>query len=76
MHTACEESKALRLERAVGRRSYNFDYGGPLTETVLRGDVGYRFGGFDRDADNLKAEGNVQAQTLIHESYRKGWEIT
>ena len=55
--------------------SCNFDYSGPLTETVLLGNVAYRAGGFDWDAANLKAKGNDKAQELIREPYRRGWEI-
>lgn len=66
------------IEACKGGRpaSCNFDYGGPLTETVLLGNVAYRAGGFDWDADNLKAEGNEQAQALVRGSYRKGWEVS
>jgi hypothetical protein len=54
----------------------NFDYSGPMAETVLLGNVAYRAGGgFDWDSKNLKAVGNDKAQALIKEEYRKGWEI-
>jgi predicted dehydrogenase len=52
-----------------------FDYSGPLAETVLLGNVAYRSGGFDWDAENLRTGGNAKAQQRIQESYRKGWEI-
>jgi hypothetical protein len=53
----------------------NFDYSGPLAETVLLGNVAYRAGGFDWDSQALKTGGNDKAQALIRESYREGWEI-
>ena len=54
----------------------NFDYTGPMAETVLLGNVAYRAGGgFDWDSKALKAGGNDKAQALIREEYRKGWEI-
>lgn len=53
----------------------NFDYSGPLAETVLLGNVAYRAGGFDWDAASLKTGDNAAAQALIKESYRPGWEI-
>lgn len=54
----------------------NFDYSGPMTETVLLANVAYRAGGgFDWDSKNLKAVGNPNAQALIKEECRKGWEI-
>ena len=53
----------------------NFDYSGPLAETVLLGNVAYRAGGFKWDAKTLRAGTNAKAQMLIKESYRKGWEV-
>ncbi|HBN77395.1 MAG TPA: NADH-dependent dehydrogenase, partial [Planctomycetaceae bacterium] len=55
--------------------SCNFDYSGPLSETVMLGNVAYRSGGFAWDAKSLKTIGNDQAQKLIREPFRKGWEI-
>lgn len=56
----------------------NFDYSGPLTETVLLGCVAYRAGKpLEWDAANLKVTNNVPgADELIHPPYRKGWELT
>ena len=51
------------------------NYSGALAETVLLGNVAYRAGGFDWDSTNLKTTGNAQAQSLIKEQYRPGWEI-
>ena len=54
----------------------NFDYSGPMTETVLLANTAYRAGGgFDWDSRNLKTGTNSKAQALIREEYRKGWEI-
>ena len=55
----------------------NFDYSGPLAETVILANTSYRAGGgFDWDATNLKASGNDQAARYIREEYRKGWEFS
>ncbi|MSR32187.1 MAG: Gfo/Idh/MocA family oxidoreductase [Gemmataceae bacterium] len=54
----------------------NFDYSGPMTETVLLGNVAYRAGGFAWDSANLQCQGNPKAQALIQRQYRKGWEIS
>lgn len=51
------------------------DYSGALAETVLLGNVAYRAGGFDWDYQALSTGDNKQAQTLIKETYRPGWEI-
>jgi predicted dehydrogenase len=54
----------------------NFDYSGPLAETVLLGNVAYRAGGFDWDAENLKPVGNAAAEPLIREAFREGWTMS
>lgn len=53
----------------------HFDYSGPLAETVLLGNVAYRSGGFKWNPNELTTLGNQEAQRLIQEPYRKGWEI-
>ena len=46
-----------------------------IAEAVLLGNLAYRAGGFDWNAQTLETGGNTSAQGLIRESYRKGWEI-
>jgi predicted dehydrogenase len=58
-----------------GGATCNFDYAGPLAETVLLGNVAYRTGGFDWNAQTLETGDNRGAKALIREAYRKGWEI-
>lgn len=55
----------------------NFDYSGPMTETVLLGNLAYRAGGqaFDWDAENLLVADNERAQMMIKDRYRKGWRV-
>ncbi len=55
----------------------NFDYAVPMTETVLLGTVAMRLPGetLKWDAKAGKFVGSDAANALIHESYRKGWEI-
>jgi len=54
----------------------NFEYGGPLTETVLLGNLAYRLGeGFEWDAENLKAKGKPKADELIRPPFRDGWKV-
>ena len=53
----------------------NFDYSGPLSETVLLANTAYRAGGgFDWDAKALST-GNAAANALIRTEYRKGWDV-
>ena len=54
----------------------NFDYSGPLSETVLLANTAYQAGGeFEWDSASLTAKGNEKAQSLIRTEYRKGWEV-
>jgi hypothetical protein len=56
--------------------SCNFDYSGPMTETVLLANVAYRAGsGFDWDAQSLTPQGNPSAEKFIRSEFRKGWEV-
>lgn len=53
----------------------NFDYTGPMSESVLLGNVAYRAGGFDWDAAALTTGDNSKAQSLIRTPYRQGWKV-
>lgn len=53
----------------------NFDYSGPMAETVLLGNVAFRTGGFSWDPKGLSTGDNAAAQKLIRDSYRPGWEV-
>lgn len=57
------------------RASCDFAYSGPLTETVLLGNVAYRGGSFDWDHVNLKTGGNPKAEAYLRSHFRKGWEV-
>ncbi|CAN5451595.1 Gfo/Idh/MocA family oxidoreductase [soil metagenome] len=55
----------------------NFDYTGPMSETVLLANVAFRAGGkaFEWDATTMTAKGNDAVAPLLKEEFRKGWEI-
>ncbi len=56
--------------------SCNFDYSGPMSETVLLANVAYRAAeGFAWNADKLETTGSANAQKFIRSEFRKGWEI-
>jgi hypothetical protein len=53
-----------------------FDYSGPLSETVLLGNVAYRTGKrLAWDAATLESAGCPEAAALIRKQYRPGWEV-
>ena len=52
----------------------NFDFAGPLTETVLLGNIALRLGKkLAWDAKRLRVPGCPEADPLIRRAYRKGW---
>jgi hypothetical protein len=57
--------------------SSNFtDYGGPLSECVLLGNLAIRAGKkIDWDGKNLKARGAPDVDQYIRREYRKGWDL-
>ncbi len=65
----------LRACRGEGPATCHFDYSGPLAEAGLLGNVAYRVGGFDWQAETVTPVGNAAAKPLIREAYRSGWEI-
>ena len=64
------------LSNDPSKAQCNFDYGGPLSETVLLGTVAYRVGKtLEWDAKNLRATNAPEAQKYLRREYRKGWEL-
>jgi len=54
----------------------NFDYSGPLTETILLGNVAARAGQkLLWDGPNLKVTNVSQANRYLRREYRKGWSL-
>jgi predicted dehydrogenase len=55
----------------------NFDYAGPMTETVLLGVLSMRSPGNRLlwDAANLKVTNNSEVNQYIHTEYRTGWSL-
>jgi predicted dehydrogenase len=59
-----------------GQTSCPFSYSGPLTETVLLGNVAYRTGKtIEWDSEQLKATNVPEADRLIRREYRSGWSV-
>jgi len=60
-----------------GKPAANFDYAGPLTESVLLGSVASRFPKTTLawDTAELKFTNTAEANRFVRRSYRKGWEV-
>ena len=60
------------------RCSANFDYAGPLTESVLIGNVAARFPGetLEFDGKTLSFPKRREANEFLTRSYRKGWAMS
>lgn len=58
----------------------NFDYSGPLTETMLMGNVAVRVADENKilkwDRENGKFTNSERANDLLHMEYRKGWDLS
>jgi predicted dehydrogenase len=59
------------------KTSANFDYAGPLTETVLLGNVAAHFPGetLELDAARLRFPRKPEADAMLARSYRKNWRL-
>ena len=54
----------------------NFDYSGPMTETVLLGNIALRTGEKLRwDSSNMKVTNVPEANNYISREYRQGWSL-
>ncbi len=75
-----DHDKAQHLEwiaacKGEGKALANFDYAGPMVESVLLGNVALRAGQRIKwDAKKLKVTNVREANQFIRTEYRKGWE--
>ena len=59
-----------------GETTCHFGYSGPLTETVLLGNVAFRSGQrIDWDSPQLLITNSAEAQDLLRRNYRAGWAL-
>jgi predicted dehydrogenase len=62
--------------KGQGKAMSNFDYAGPLTETVLLGNVALRVGRkIEWDAKKLEVPNAPEAAQYIRREYRRGWSV-
>lgn len=71
------EGDWIRAIKEDGKAGADFSYSGPLTETVLLGNLAKRFP--DRelkwDASNMKVTNHDEANDWVERPRRKGWEL-
>jgi hypothetical protein len=55
----------------------NFDYSGPMTETVLLGVLALRAPGtrLEWDSENQKIKNAPELNQFVHKEYRTGWTL-
>ena len=64
------------LRKDPSRALCNFDYAGPLAETVLLGNVAVRAGkSIEWDTENLRITNAPEATKFLHCEYRAGWTL-
>ncbi len=67
--------------RGIRTRSHvpgsNFEYGGPLTELALLGNIAYRYPGMELkwDGPGMKFTNNAEAKFFLSPPYRKPWTL-
>lgn len=67
----------IDAQRGLTKTTAHWDYAGPMTETVLLGNLAKRFPGqeLEWDSDAMKVTNFHQANYYTRREYRKGWEI-
>ncbi|MBN1806911.1 MAG: Gfo/Idh/MocA family oxidoreductase [Sedimentisphaerales bacterium] len=66
----------IRACKGGPKPSANFDYSGPLSETILLGNVAARAGGrIFWDGPNLKITNMPEAEKYLKREYREGWSL-
>ena len=72
----CHRREWFEACKGRGKALCHFGYGGPLTETVLLGNVAYRVGKkLEWDAAKLKFPNCPEAEQYIRRDYREGWTL-
>ena len=63
--------------KGKGKPTSSFDYAGPLCETVLLGCVASQVPGvkLEWNAKALRFNNSKEGDDLLHQQYRKGWEV-
>ncbi len=75
--TSGHEQDWIRACKDGKPASSNFDYSGPLTETVLMGNLTMRMNGerIEWDGKNMKVTNIDEANNFVRRQYRDGWSL-
>jgi hypothetical protein len=67
----------VRACKGVCKATGDFDYSGPLTETVLLGTIAVRFPGkkLEWNSTWMRFPNAPEANRFVHNPYRKGWAV-
>ena len=72
----CQRKEWIEACKGNGRALCPFDYGGPLTEIILLGNIAYRAGRTLRwDAGRMTFPDHPEADQYLRQEYRRGWEF-
>jgi predicted dehydrogenase len=72
----CHRREWFEACKGNGAALCHFDYAGPLTETVILGNVAYRIGErIEWDAKRMTATNTDRAELYLRREYRKGWTL-
>jgi predicted dehydrogenase len=71
------EQNWIHCIKAHKTASSHFLYAGPLTETVVLGNLAVRFPyqTLEFDPEAMEIKNNTEATTLLHHQYREGWKL-
>ena len=63
--------------KGQGTTSSNFDYSGPMTETVLLGTIAVRYPNekLEWDSANMRFTNKAEANEFVSKTYRPGWGV-
>ena len=73
---AAQHLEWIEACKGEGKALANFDYAGPMTESVLLGNIALRAGKrVEWDSRRIKITNAPEANRYVKTEYRKGWEI-
>ncbi|MDZ7619008.1 MAG: Gfo/Idh/MocA family oxidoreductase [Patescibacteria group bacterium] len=73
----CQRKEWIEACKGNGEALCSFDYGGPLTEVILLGNIAYRTGKTLRwDAAKMTFPNHPEADQYLRQEHRSGWHLS